>query len=183
MEEVRDHDEDGDGLTDNRGKSRAENPHIAGKDEEIVTKNIEDATRKHSQRRQFRIPVIAQERHEDIGEDEQGHTPLGGTHVAERKVKQFALSSEKSQKRLRVEEESSHDNRRKDQARKKRNRKVAVCRSDRGPCAALDGIKDGAADSRQQAQGEDDVPDGDNDGHGRHASGSVILPNNCRIHQ
>lgn len=178
---MRQHDEERNAGADSGRESRAENAHVTGEDEEIITEDIENTASQDAERRKPRIAVVPQEGREHLVEQEQRENESDWPHVFLCQRKQRFVRTEERQDRALKEQKS--DPRQNSQ----RNRadhgggKILVLISAALCAAALRAENNAAADAHEKTETIYNVPDRRDDGQRRRALRDVVLPDHRSI--
>ena len=93
------HHDKGNAGADRGGKSRAVYAHIAGKDKNIIAKDVENAAGEHAERRKTGISIVAQKRREHLVEQKQREYHFNRPQVGNRQRQQLFVRAEEGQDR------------------------------------------------------------------------------------
>ena len=182
-EKVRQHDKEGDRRADRGRKACAEDAHIAGEYEEVVTEDVENAACEHACGRKTGVAVVAQEGCQHLVKQEKRHNELDRQHIALREREQRIRRAEQPQHGHVEKRDHDPPQRRKDHRQAERGGEILVFVLVAGfPAAAQRGEQHRAADARQQAEAVDDVPNRRDDRERRRAVRTLVLADHRHVH-
>ena len=177
------HRREGERSPDRRREPRPHDAHIQGKDEKIISRDVEKPAEEHRGGGKPRAAVVAQEGGQHLVEDEYRHGELHRPQVLPRK-RQKRLVRAEEQEHPPIEKNDSRpaeggENHRSDKCRREIIVRAALTRAALSPG---DAEQHAAADPREQPEAVDDIPDGRDDGQRRRAVGPMVLADDRHVH-